>query len=98
MVFDIILQICISLLIIFISHSLFQYVTKNYTTKKTKDLAGFQVQKYKEIMEDMQNIAVQKQPKHQHPPIRAPDYQEFIPEETQAHIQNSLVEFVKSIS
>ena len=51
---NIIQTIIISITIIFIIHYLFNYFKDNFTTMKTKDLVGFQSQKYKEILDELQ--------------------------------------------
>jgi len=51
----ILIQIFISLFIIFIIHTFYNYLKDTYSNKKTKDLVGFQVQKYQEIIQEMQN-------------------------------------------
>jgi hypothetical protein len=48
-------NIIISILIIFIAHSLWNYIKNTYSTKKTKDLIGSQIQKYKAMLEEIQN-------------------------------------------
>lgn len=48
--------ILISILIIFTMHNLINYFKDTYTTKKTKDIVGFHVQKYKTIMNELQEI------------------------------------------
>jgi len=50
----IIQNIIISILIIFITHNLVIYFKDTYTTKKTKDVVGFHIQKYKTIMDELQ--------------------------------------------
>lgn len=52
--FSIIQNIIISGLIIFLSHHLVTFVKNTYTTRKTKDMVGFHVQKYKTIMDELQ--------------------------------------------
>ena len=47
-------NIIISILIIFIAHSLWNYIKNTYSTKKTKDLIGSQIQKYKTMIEQIQ--------------------------------------------
>ena len=54
-VIHIIIQIIISLFVIFIIHSFYNYLKDTYSSKKTKDLVTFQVQKYQEIIQEMQN-------------------------------------------
>jgi len=43
-----------SLLIIFIIDNLVTYFKDTYTTKKTKDVVGFHIQKYQTIMDELQ--------------------------------------------
>ena len=50
---DYIQTLIISVFIIFIIHSLWNYVKDTYSTKKTKDLVGYQTQKYKSILEEV---------------------------------------------
>jgi hypothetical protein len=45
--------ICTSLLIIFIIDNLVNYFKETYTTKKTKDVVGFHIQKYQTIMDEL---------------------------------------------
>lgn len=52
---SIIIQIIFSLFLIFIIHYFYNYLKNTYSTKKTKDLVGFQVQKYQEIIQELQN-------------------------------------------
>jgi hypothetical protein len=53
-------QICISFILVFLLHSIYQYIKNTYTTKKTKDLVGFQVQKYQDILKELQNSSTIK--------------------------------------
>ena len=82
MLFEFIIQIIISLFIIFILHYLFNYLKNTYSTKKTKDLVGFHIQKYQEILNEMQ----------QQPPI------EFISEHDKEIINNELLDLVQGLS
>ena len=43
-----------SLLIIYIFHQLWEYLKEKYSVKKTKDLVGSQIQKYKTIIKELQ--------------------------------------------
>ena len=52
---SILLKIIISFIIIFIGHQLFIYLKENYSVKKTKDLVGSQILKYKTILQNIQN-------------------------------------------
>lgn len=51
---SIFINIIISIIIIFIAHSLWNHIKNSYSTKKTKDLIGTQIQKYKTMMEELQ--------------------------------------------
>jgi hypothetical protein len=46
-------NIIVSIVIIFLVHNLVSFLQDSYTTKKTKDVVGFHVQKYKTIMDEM---------------------------------------------
>jgi hypothetical protein len=52
---SILLKIIISFIIIFIGHQLFIYLKETYSVKKTKDLVGSQIIKYKTILQNIQN-------------------------------------------
>jgi hypothetical protein len=47
-------KIVISFIIILVGHHLWIYIKDNYSVKKTKDLVGSQIQKYKTILNDIQ--------------------------------------------
>ena len=51
---SIIIKIIVSIIIILIGHHLWNYLKDNYSVKKTKDLLGSQIQKYKTILEEVQ--------------------------------------------
>ena len=55
MIIYIIIQIIISLFVIFIIHFFYNHLKETYSSKKTKDLVTFQVQKYQEIIQEMQH-------------------------------------------
>jgi len=57
MLVSIIQNIVISVIIIFLVHNLVIYFKNSYTTKKTKDVVGFHVQKYRNIMDELQESA-----------------------------------------
>jgi len=48
------LTIIISLLIIYLADQLLRYIKDTYTTKKTKDLVGHHIDKYKSMMNEYQ--------------------------------------------
>lgn len=51
MIFEFILYTFSSLLIIYSIHNLYNYLKNTYTTKKTKDLVVFHLNKYQDILE-----------------------------------------------
>ena len=51
MIFEFILYTLSSLLIIYSIHNLYNYLKNTYTTKKTKDLVVFHLNKYQDILE-----------------------------------------------
>jgi len=48
------LNIIISLIIIYLCHQLWEYLKNTFSKKITKDLAGSQIQKYKQMIEEIQ--------------------------------------------
>lgn len=58
---SILLKIVCSIIIIVLGHQLWNYLKDNYSVKKTKDLVGSQIQKYKIILNDIQNAEISKQ-------------------------------------
>lgn len=48
-------QIIISLFVIYLFHSIWDYAKNRYTVHRNKDLVSIQTQKYKEIIENMQH-------------------------------------------
>jgi len=48
------ITIIASLLIIYLADHLLRYLKDNYTTKKTKDMVGHHINKYKSMMSDFQ--------------------------------------------
>ena len=51
---SIFINIIISLIIIFVFHSFWNNIKNTYSVKKTKDLVSFQTQKYKSIIDEIQ--------------------------------------------
>jgi len=52
--FYFIFHILFYILIIYGSHELWNYLKDTYSTRKTKDLVGSQIQKYKKIVDEIQ--------------------------------------------
>tara|TARA_B100000035_G_C20698108_1_gene421429 strand:- start:37 stop:315 length:279 start_codon:yes stop_codon:yes gene_type:complete len=55
-----IINIGIYILIIYCLHCLWEFVKNNYSVKKTKDLITMQTNKYKEIIDTIQNTTIPK--------------------------------------
>jgi len=55
------INIIISLIIIYICHSIWIYVKDTYSTRKTKDLVNTQVSKYKQIIQELQENKITSQ-------------------------------------
>lgn len=52
--FFILINVVISIIIIFCIHSLWDYLKDTYSTKKTRDLVNTQMNKYKQIINEIQ--------------------------------------------
>jgi len=48
------INIIVSILIIFIGHHIWNFLKEKYSVKKTKDVVGSQIAKYKTILEEIQ--------------------------------------------
>ena len=84
--FTIIQTIVFSLIIIIIIHSLYQHIKDILVPKKTRDLVELQVQKYKDILCDLQE-------KQHH--IKSVE-EETIPEINYNDMENDLIQFANS--
>lgn len=51
----IVINIIFSIILITLFHYLWNYFKDNYSTKKTKNIVDYQTQKYKEIINNIQN-------------------------------------------
>ena len=54
-IFSFIFNIIISIFLIYGGHLIWDYLKDTYTHQKTKDLVNTQINKYKQIVEEMQN-------------------------------------------
>lgn len=64
------INIIVSIFIIYIIHSLWLYLLDTYSTKKTKDIVNTQVNKYKKIINELQEnniINIQGSQNHEEP-------------------------------
>jgi hypothetical protein len=57
MVQSYIINIIISILVVLIFHNVYHYIKETCTTKKTKDIYGYQQQKYSEILNQIETLA-----------------------------------------
>ena len=62
LLFSITIRIVISILIIYGLHQIWEYLKDTYSTKKTKDLVNTQIQKYKKMMNEIQENNKQGSP------------------------------------
>ena len=92
MVLDFIVYILSSLLIIYSIHSLYNYLKKKYTTKKTKDLVIFHLDKYQDILETV-NKKINKFDDFKNKTID--NEEEYISNTEKDILQNSLLELIK---
>jgi hypothetical protein len=93
MIFDFILYLFSSLLIIYSIHNLYNYLKNTYTTKKTKDLVAFHLNKYQDILETVNKT--KKNEDEIPPPISNDDEPEFISTHEKDILHNSLLELIK---
>ena len=49
-----IVNLIISILVVYSGHCLWNYIKDTYSTKKTKDLVNTQIEKYKKMMKEIQ--------------------------------------------
>lgn len=96
----ILLNIFLSFVIIFAAHHIWEYCKTNYTTKKTKDLVEIRTQKYKSMIENMEQCAVIDSVT-----IRPPDTAtktlplptKFLPLDEKEWLQKELDQFIESL-
>ena len=58
---SILLKIIVSFIIILLGHRIWIYLKDTYSVKKTKDLVGSQIQKYKMILNDIQEAEKERE-------------------------------------
>jgi len=81
--FNIIQTIVFSLIIIIVIHSLYQHIKDILVPKKTRDLVELQVQKYKDILCDLQEKQYIKE-------------EETMPEIDYTNMEDDLIKFANS--
>jgi ketol-acid reductoisomerase len=79
------LTIIISIIVIYGTHYLWNNIITTYSTKKTKNLVDSQIQKYKKIIDEIQQGNQSSQPT------------EFISEEEKKNMDESLTDYIMSL-
>lgn len=85
---SIFLNILFSIIIIYLGHHLWEYLRDKYTTKKTVDLVNSQTQKYKKMMEEIQNSESNKK--------ESKNYDNNLNKE-EVNMEKELINFINSI-
>jgi hypothetical protein len=85
--FNIIQTIIFSLIIIIIIHTLYQHIKDILVPRKTRNLVELQVQKYKDILSELQEKQFIKEEEHEEAPISEIDYN---------NMENDLIQFANS--
>ena len=88
-VFWILINIIVSLIIIYGIHAFWNYLKDTYSTKKTKDLVGSQIQKYKKMVDEIQQNRAN---------IPGSPTGTIISEKDQQSMNDELMEYVNSVS
>lgn len=85
-IFLIVINIIISIIIIYGLHYCWNYLKDTYSTKKTKDLVNTQIQKYKNIVDEM----------HQNVNSSGSHHPDFISKKEMQNMDRELTEFINS--
>lgn len=56
-----IVNLIISILVVYSGHCIWNYIKDTYSTKKTKDLVNTQIEKYKKMMKEIQENKISKE-------------------------------------
>lgn len=104
MLWYIIINIIIALFTILLLHHIWNYLKENYSVKKTKDLAEFQSQKYKDIFLTLSNSPENKAPDLSSTPIHTevslppPAQTEWLAKEEEQWMTQELNHFMDELS
>ena len=79
MLFGIVLQIIISIIIVFILHQIFIYLQENYSVRKVKDVS-LQAEKYKRIIEDLTKQQIKQATAVDDYELMKQDLEQFLPQ------------------
>jgi hypothetical protein len=82
----------LSILIIALLHYLVNYFKDTYTTKKTKDVIGFHVQKYKDILDQYQET---QKINESATPLQSESTTHFLSEDEKTAMSNDLQKFLQ---
>jgi hypothetical protein len=94
---SILLKIVISFIIIMVGHHLWIYIKDNYSVKKTKDLVGSQIQKYKTILSDIQEAEAIKAKAKETIQIDQSQLVMYQPDSSYIDLKNDLEEFLQEL-
>jgi predicted PurR-regulated permease PerM len=87
----------LSIVILYLIHHLIEYLKDTYTTKKTKDIVGSQIQKYKQIMDDLYEKKHQQWIQQHYTMSESTQSNQLSEQELQS-VNYDLDEFVKQLS
>ena len=93
---SIVINIVISILMIYFIHSIWNYLRDTYTTKKTKDLVNSQIQKYKNMMEELQQNTNEIIEKSQEERDYINEFENLDPKSMENDLENFLSEAIAS--
>jgi hypothetical protein len=88
---DLVANVFISLVIVVVLHSLYNYLKATYTTKVHRDVGRLHSDKYRAILEELKAV----RPSDQGPAARPDD--DFLPNQEAEALQHSMMEFVQNI-
>jgi len=85
----------LSIVVLFLAHHLIEYMKNTYTVKKTKDIVGIQMQKYKQMVDEI----YEKERKQwtESSDVHATDPNPQLSQEELQTVHSDLDEFMKGI-
>jgi hypothetical protein len=94
---SILLKIIISLIVIIVGHHIWIYLKDNYSVKKTKDLVGSQIQKYKTILNDIQEADLLREKEKSGPQIEGSQLVMYNSNSSYIDLKNDLEHFLQEL-
>lgn len=88
---DLLTNVFISLVIVIVLHSLYNYLKATYTTKMHRDVGRLHSDKYRAILEELKASAPQRQG------LGHDQDDAFLPNQEAEALQHSMMEFVQNI-